>query len=444
MAKQIQYGEQARRSLEKGVNALADTVKITLGPKGRNVVLDKKYGAPLITNDGVTIAKEIELEDPFENMGAQLVKEVSTKTNDVAGDGTTTATLLAQAIIREGLRNLAAGANPMVLKKGIAAATDAAVEGLKELSQPINGKQAIANVAANSAADETIGKLISDAMETVGADGVITVEESKTMTTGMTIVEGMQFDRGYASAYMVTDTEKMEAVLDDPLILITDKKISVIQEILPLLEQVVQMGKKLLIIAEDVEGEALSTLVVNKLRGTFTCVAVKAPGFGDRRKEMLQDIAILTGGHGLDPARVEQLHAPIGLAIGAKTAEEIALSILAQIVQVKSARSLTEGFPPAILEAFRALQTPAVLATIVSRHGSTPREVGSKMLVLPEGRAVGSVGGGIMEYRIQQLAGAAAPAQLVDLTTDGTGDDAAIAACGGSMQVFLQRIEPEE
>mgnify|MGYP000840883228 CR=1 FL=1 len=259
-------------------------------------MLGKKFGSPLITNDGVTIAKDVELEDAFENMGAQLIREVSTKTNDVAGDGTTTATLLAQAIIREGLRNLAAGANPMVLKKGIAAATDAAVEGLKELSQPINGKQAIANVAANSAADETIGKLISDAMETVGADGVITVEESKTMTTGMTIVEGMQFDRGYASAYMVTDTEKMEAVLDDPLILITDKKISVIQEILPLLEQVVQMGKKLLIIAEDVEGEALSTLVVNKLRGTFTCVAVKAPGFGDRRKEMLQDIAILTGG----------------------------------------------------------------------------------------------------------------------------------------------------
>jgi len=296
MAKKIQYGEEARRSLEKGVNALADTVKITLGPKGRNVVLDKKYGAPLITNDGVTIAKEIELEDPFENMGAQLVKEVSTKTNDVAGDGTTTATLLAQAIIREGLRNLAAGANPMVLKKGIEAATDAAVEGLKEQSQPINGKQAIAQVAANSAADETIGQLISDAMETVGADGVITVEESKTMTTGMTTVEGMQFDRGYSSAYMVTDTEKMEAVLDDPLILITDKKISAIQEVLPVLEQVVQSGKKLLIIAEDVEGEALSTLVVNKLRGTFTCVSVKAPGFGDRRKEMLQDIAILTGG----------------------------------------------------------------------------------------------------------------------------------------------------
>ena len=296
MAKKIQYGEEARRSLEKGVNALADTVKITLGPKGRNVVLDKKYGAPLITNDGVTIAKEIELEDPFENMGAQLVKEVSTKTNDVAGDGTTTATLLAQAIIREGLRNLAAGANPMILKKGIEVATEAAVDGLKEQSQPINGKQAITQVAANSAADETIGQLISDAMETVGADGVITVEESKTMTTGMTTVEGMQFDRGYSSAYMVTDTEKMEAVLDDPLILITDKKISAIQEILPVLEQVVQTGKKLLIIAEDVEGEALSTLVVNKLRGTFTCVSVKAPGFGDRRKEMLQDIAVLTGG----------------------------------------------------------------------------------------------------------------------------------------------------
>ncbi len=296
MAKQIQYGEQARRSLEKGVNALADTVKITLGPKGRNVVLDKKYGAPLITNDGVTIAKEIELEDPFENMGAQLVKEVSTKTNDVAGDGTTTATLLAQAIIREGLRNLAAGANPMVLKRGIEAATEAAVDGLRSLSQPISGKQSIAQVAAISAADETVGQLISDAMETVGANGVITVEESKTMSTGMTTVEGMEFDRGYASAYMVTDTEKMEAVLDDPLILITDKKISNIQEVLPLLEQVVQMGKKLLIVAEDVEGEALSTLVVNKLRGTFTCVAVKAPGFGDRRKEMLQDIAILTGG----------------------------------------------------------------------------------------------------------------------------------------------------
>ena len=296
MAKQIQYGEQARRSLEKGVNALADTVKITLGPKGRNVVLDKKYGAPLITNDGVTIAKEIELEDPFENMGAQLVKEVSTKTNDVAGDGTTTATLLAQAIIREGLRNLAAGANPMVLKKGIEAGVAAAVNALAELSQPITSKQAIAQVASISAGDETIGALISDAMETVGKDGVITVEESKTMKTELTTVEGMQFDRGYASAYMVTDTDKMVAELDNPMILITDKKISNIQEILPVLEQVVQAGRKLLIIAEDVEGEALATLVVNKLRGTFTCVAVKAPGFGDRRKEMLRDIAILTGG----------------------------------------------------------------------------------------------------------------------------------------------------
>ncbi len=296
MAKQIKYGEEARRALEKGVNALADTVKITLGPKGRNVVLDKKFGAPLITNDGVTIAKEIELEDPFENMGAQLVKEVSTKTNDVAGDGTTTATLLAQAIIREGLRNLAAGANPMVLKRGIEAGVNAAVDALAKLSQPITGKQSIAQVASISASDETIGKLISEAMETVGNDGVITVEESKTMRTEMTTVEGMQFDRGYASAYMVTDTEKMEAVLDNPYILITDKKISNIQEILPVLEQVVQSGKKMLIIAEDVEGEALATLVLNKLRGTFTCVAVKAPGFGDRRKEMLRDIAVLTGG----------------------------------------------------------------------------------------------------------------------------------------------------
>ena len=296
MAKQIKYGEEARRALEKGVNALADTVKITLGPKGRNVVLDKKFGAPLITNDGVTIAKEIELEDAFENMGAQLVKEVSTKTNDVAGDGTTTATLLAQAIIREGLRNLAAGANPMVLKKGIEAGVSAAVEALAKLSQPVTNKQAIAQVASISAGDETIGQLISDAMETVGNDGVITVEESKTMKTELTTVEGMQFDRGYASAYMVTDTEKMEAVLDNPFILITDKKISNIQEVLPVLEQVVQAGRKLLIIAEDVEGEALATLVVNKLRGTFTCVAVKAPGFGDRRKEMLRDIAILTGG----------------------------------------------------------------------------------------------------------------------------------------------------
>jgi chaperonin GroEL len=296
MAKQIKFGEEARRMLEAGVNKLADTVKVTLGPKGRNVVLDKKFGSPVITNDGVTIAKEIELEDPFENMGAQLVKEVATKTNDVAGDGTTTATLLAQAIIREGLKNVAAGANPMVLKKGILKATDLAVASLQKLSNPIADSKAIAQVAAISASDEKIGELIAEAMEKVGNDGVITVEESKTMMTELKVVEGMQFDRGYASAYMVTDTDKMEAVLDDPLILITDKKISNIQELLPVLEQVVQQGKKMLIIAEDVEGEALATLIVNKLRGTFSCVAVKAPGFGDRRKAMLQDIAILTGG----------------------------------------------------------------------------------------------------------------------------------------------------
>ncbi|HHU62852.1 MAG TPA: chaperonin GroEL [Clostridiales bacterium] len=315
MAKQIKYGEDARRALEKGVNALADTVKVTLGPKGRNVVLDKKYGTPVITNDGVTIAKEIELEDPFENMGAQLVKEVATKTNDVAGDGTTTATLLAQAIIREGLKNVAAGANPMMLKKGIEKATEAAVQQLKEISKPIESKEAIAQVASISADDTTIGELISDAMEKVGKDGVITVEESKTMATQLNVVEGMQFDRGYISPYMVTDTEKMEAVLEEPYILITDKKISNVQEILPVLEQIVQQGKNLLIIAEEVEGEALATLVVNKLRGTFTCVAVKAPGFGDRRKAMLQDIAILTGGQvvseelGLDlkEVRIDQL-----------------------------------------------------------------------------------------------------------------------------------------
>ncbi|MEG1559315.1 MAG: chaperonin GroEL [Clostridia bacterium] len=296
MAKQLKYGEEARRALERGINALADTVKITLGPKGRNVVLDKKFGAPTITNDGVTIAKEIELEDSFENMGAQLVKEVATKTNDVAGDGTTTATLLAQAIVREGLKNVAAGANPIVLKRGIEDAVKEAVAGLKDLSKPILNKQAISNVASISAGNETIGTLISEAMEKVGNDGVITVEESKTMETELNLVEGMQFDRGYASAYMVTDRDKMEAILENPYILITEKKISNIQEILPLLEQVVKTGKALLIIAEDVEGEALATLVVNTLRGTFRCVAVKAPGFGDRRKAMLQDIAVLTGG----------------------------------------------------------------------------------------------------------------------------------------------------
>ena len=296
MAKMIQFGEEARRAMQVGVDKLADTVKVTLGPKGRNVVLDKKFGSPLITNDGVSIAREIELEDPYENMGAQLVKEVATKTNDVAGDGTTTATLLAQAIIREGLKNVTAGANPMLLRNGIRMAVEEAVKGILEISKPVNGKEDIARVAAISAADDEIGKLISDAMEKVGNEGVITVEESKSMGTELDVVEGMQFDRGYISPYMVTDTEKMEAVLDNPLILITDKKISNIQEILPVLEQIVQAGKKLLIIAEDIEGEAMATLVVNKLRGTFNCVAVKAPGFGDRRKEMLQDIAILTGG----------------------------------------------------------------------------------------------------------------------------------------------------
>ena len=296
MAKEIIFGEDARKSLQAGVDKLADAVKVTLGPKGRNVVLDKKFGAPLITNDGVTIAKEVELDDPFENMGAQLVKEVATKTNDLAGDGTTTATVLAQALICEGMKNVAAGANPMVVKKGIAKAVEAAVESIKNNSQKVNGREDIARVATVSAADEKIGELIAEAMDKVSADGVITVEESKTAETYSEVVEGMQFDRGYISPYMATDSDKMEAVIDDPYILITDKKISNIQELLPLLEQIVQSGKKLVIIAEDIEGEALSTLVINKLRGTFTCVAVKAPGFGDRRKEMLRDIAILTGG----------------------------------------------------------------------------------------------------------------------------------------------------
>ena len=296
MAKQIKYGVEARKALEAGVNQLADTVRVTLGPKGRNVVLDKSFGAPLITNDGVTIAKEIELQDPYENMGAQLIKEVASKTNDVAGDGTTTATVLAQAMVNEGMKNLAAGANPIVLRKGMKKATDAAVEAIKKMSKPINGKEQIARVAAISASDDEVGTMVADAMEKVSKDGVITIEESKTMKTELDLVEGMQFDRGYLSAYMCTDMDKMEANLDDPYVLITDKKISNIQDLLPLLEQVVKMGARLLIIAEDVEGEALTTLIVNKLRGTFNVVAVKAPGYGDRRKEMLQDIAILTGG----------------------------------------------------------------------------------------------------------------------------------------------------
>lgn len=333
MAKDIIFGEDARKALQSGIDKLANTVKITLGPKGRNVVLDKKYGAPLITNDGVTIAKEIELDDPFENMGAQLVKEVATKTNDAAGDGTTTATLLAQALVREGMKNIAAGANPMVLKKGMDQAVDTAVETIVANSKKIEGSDEIARVGAVSAADENIGKLIAEAMEKVTADGVITLEESKTAETYSEVVEGMQFDRGYIAPYMVTDTDKMEAVLDDAYILITDKKISNIQEILPLLEQIVKAGKKLLIIAEDVEGEALSTLVVNKLRGTFTCVAVKAPGFGDRRKEMLQDIAILTGG--------QVISSELGLELSETTMEQLGRA--RQVVVQKENTIIVDG-----------------------------------------------------------------------------------------------------
>ena len=333
MAKDIIFGEDARKALQSGIDKLANTVKITLGPKGRNVVLDKKYGAPLITNDGVTIAKEIELDDPFENMGAQLVKEVATKTNDAAGDGTTTATLLTQALVREGMKNIAAGANPMVLKKGMDQAVDTAVETIVANSKKIEGSDEIARVGAVSAADENIGKLIAEAMEKVTADGVITLEESKTAETYSEVVEGMQFDRGYIAPYMVTDTDKMEAVLDDAYILITDKKISNIQEILPLLEQIVKAGKKLLIIAEDVEGEALSTLIVNKLRGTFTCVAVKAPGFGDRRKEMLQDIAILTGG--------QVISSELGLELSETTMEQLGRA--RQVVVQKENTIIVDG-----------------------------------------------------------------------------------------------------
>ena len=333
MAKDIIFGEDARKALQSGIDKLANTVKITLGPKGRNVVLDKKYGAPLITNDGVTIAKEIELDDPFENMGAQLVKEVATKTNDAAGDGTTTATLLAQALVREGMKNIAAGANPMVLKKGMDQAVDTAVETIVANSKKIEGSDEIARVGAVSAADENIGKLIAEAMEKVTADGVITLEESKTAETYSEVVEGMQFDRGYIAPYMVTDTDKMEAVLDDAYILITDKKISNIQEILPLLEQIVKAGKKLLIIAEDVEGEALTTLIVNKLRGTFTCVAVKAPGFGDRRKEMLRDIAILTGG--------QVISSELGLELSETTMEQLGRA--RQVVVQKENTIIVDG-----------------------------------------------------------------------------------------------------
>ena len=354
MAKEIKYGAEARAALEAGVNQLANTVRVTLGPKGRNVVLDKSFGAPLITNDGVTIAKEIELEDSFENMGAQLVKEVATKTNDVAGDGTTTATVLAQAMINAGMKNLAAGANPIILRKGMKKATDCAVEAIASMSSKVNGKEHIARVAAISAGDEEVGQLVADAMEKVSGDGVITIEESKTMQTELDLVEGMQFDRGYISAYMATDMDKMESVLDDPYILITDKKISSIQEILPLLEQVVQSGAKLLIIAEDVEGEALTTLIVNKLRGTFNVVAVKAPGYGDRRKAMLEDIAILTGGQVISSDLGLELKdttmAQLGHAKSVKVQKENTVivdgsgdkaAIAARIAQIKNAIEVT-------------------------------------------------------------------------------------------------------
>ena len=380
MAKQIKHGEDARRALEAGLDTLANTVKITLGPKGCNVVLEKKYGAPLITNDGVTIAKEIELEDPFENMGAQLVREVAAKTNDVAGDGTTTATILAQAIVREGMKNVAAGANPMVLRKGIEAAVEEAVAGLKEISKPVSGKQEIAQVASISASDERVGALISDAMEKVGNDGVITIEEGKTMKTELNVVEGMQFDRGYASAYMVTDSDKMEAVLDDPYILITEKKISNIQEILPVLEPIAQQGKKLLIIAEDVEGDALATLVVNKLRGIFTCVAVKAPGFGDRRKEMLKDIATLTGG--------EVISEELGMDL-----KETTLNQLGRARQVrvdKENTTIVEGAGNQEAIAARVKQIRAQIAETTSEYDQ--EKLQERLAKLAGGVAVISVG----------------------------------------------------
>ena len=380
MAKQIKYGEDARRSLEKGLDTLANTVKITLGPKGRNVVLDKKFGAPLITNDGVTIAKEIELEDPFENMGAQLVKEVATKTNDVAGDGTTTATLLAQAIVREGMKNVAAGANPMVIRRGIEKAVEEAVAGLKDISKPVTGKEEIAQVASISASDERIGSLISDAMEKVGNDGVITVEEGKTMKTELRFTEGMQFDRGYASAYMVTDPDKMEAVLDDPYILITEKKITNIQDILPVLEQIAKQGRKLLIIAEDVEGDALATLVVNKLRGIFTCVAVKAPGFGDRRKEMLKDIAILTGG--------EVISDELGMEL--KDATVAQLGSARQVKVDKENTTIVEGAGDSEAIAARVKTIKAQIAETKSEYDK--EKLQERLAKLAGGVAVISVG----------------------------------------------------
>ena len=380
MAKQIIYGEEARKAIERGVNQLADTVKITLGPKGRNVVLDKKFGTPLITNDGVTIAKEIELENAFENMGAQLIKEVSTKTNDVAGDGTTTATILAQAMINEGLKNLAAGANPMTMKKGMQKATADAVEAIKAVSQPVSGTKDIARVGTISSGDEHIGALIAEAMEKVSQNGVITIEESKTAETYSDVVEGMQFDRGYLSPYMVTDPDKMEAVIDDALILLTDKKISNIQEVLPLLEQIVQQGRKLLIIAEDVEGEALATIVLNKLRGTFTCICVKAPGFGDRRKEMLQDIAVLTG--------ATVVSSELGMEL-----KEAGLNVLGQAHQVKVTKENTvivdgAGNPDAI--SARRAQIARQIETTTSEYDK--EKLQERLAKLSGGVAVIKVG----------------------------------------------------
>ncbi len=380
MSKVIAYGEEARKSLQKGIDQLANTVKITLGPKGRNVVLDKKFGSPLITNDGVTIAKEIELEDPFENMGAQLVKEVATKTNDAAGDGTTTATLLAQALVREGMKNVTAGANPMVLKKGIQRAVDTAVAAVISNSQKVNGSADIARVATVSCGDEVIGNLIAEAMEKVSADGVITLEESKTAETYTEVVEGMQFDRGYISPYMVTDTDKMEAVLDDALLLITDKKISNIQEILPLLEQIVQSGKKLLIIAEDIEGEALTTLLLNKLRGTFTCVGVKAPGFGDRRKEMLRDIAILTGG--------EVISSDLGLELKDTTIEQLGRASQIKVQKENTIIVGGAGSKDAIAE--RVAQIRAQLANTTSEFDA--EKLQERLAKLAGGVAVIKVG----------------------------------------------------
>ncbi len=380
MAKQLKHGEEARRALEAGLDTLANTVKITLGPKGCNVVLEKQYGAPLITNDGVTIAKEIELEDPFENMGAQLVREVASKTNDVAGDGTTTATLLAQAMVREGMKNVAAGANPMVLRKGIEAAVNEAVEGLKAMSKPVSGKQEIAQIASISASDENVGTLIADAMEKVGNDGVITIEEGKSMKTELSVVEGMQFDRGYASSYMVTDSDKMEALLDNPYILITDKKISNIQEILPILEPIAQQGRKLLIIAEDVEGDALATLVVNKLRGLFTCVAVKAPGFGDRRKEMLQDIAILTGG--------EVISSDLGMDLKETTLEQLGKA--RQVRVDKDSTTIVEGAGSQDEIASRVKNIRALIAETTSDYDK--EKLQERLAKLAGGVAVISVG----------------------------------------------------